>query len=115
VNLPATYFAQLAASNGGEGDLGVDPGWVAFWPAEDVAASNAEYSIAESLPGFFGFGSNGGGELLAFDLRGDEPYPVVMVPFVPMDPRDAVQVARSFDDFQALIGKPHGHTGLTPR
>ena len=102
--LPAAYFTQLAVSNGCEGDLGVEPGWIAMWPCEEVMSSNAGYSVPEFLPGFFGFGSNGGGELLAFDLRGEEPYPIVMVPFIGMDPKEAVRIARSFDELRALIG-----------
>ena len=105
VPLPASYLDQLAASNGGEGELGVDPGWIRFWPAEEVIPSNAGYRVPEFLPGFIGFGSNGGGELLAHDVRGDEPFPIVMVPFIPLDAREAVQIARSFDDLRPLIGK----------
>jgi hypothetical protein len=103
--LPAAYFAQLSVSNGGEGDLGVEPGWIALWRCEEVVPSNAGYSLPKFLPGFFGFGSNGGGELLAFDLRGEEPYPIVTVPFVPMDPKDAVRIARSFQELRDLIGR----------
>ena len=105
VRLPTAYLQQLATSNGGEGDLGVDPGWIVFWPAEEVLSLNTTYSLPEFLPGFFGFGSNGGGELLAFDVRGEEPYPVAMVPFIPLDPREAVQIAGSFDEIRDSIGK----------
>jgi SMI1/KNR4 family protein SUKH-1 len=104
IRLPAAYLEQLAASNGGEGDLGVDPGWISFWPAETVVTSNVDYAVAEFLPGFFGFASNGGGELLAFDVRGGEPYSIVMVPFVPMDIEHAVPIASSFDELRNLIG-----------
>jgi hypothetical protein len=106
--LPGSYLAQLAASNGGEGELGVEPGWISFWPAQEVIGLNATYRVPEFLLGFFGFGSNGGGELLAFDVRSPEPFPVVMVPFVPMDPEDAVQIARSFDELRPLIGDAFG-------
>jgi SMI1/KNR4 family protein SUKH-1 len=93
-------------SNGGEGDLGAEPGWIAFWPAEEVIALNDGYEVAQWLPGFFGIGSNGGGELIAFDTRGGEPYPVVMVPFDCMDVAEAVHIAASFESFRELIGKP---------
>ena len=106
--LPGSYLAQLAASNGGEGELGVEPGWISFWPAEEVVGLNATYRIAELLPGFFGFGSDGGGELLAFDVRSQEPFPVVMVPFIPMDAEEAVQIVRSFDELRPLIGNAFG-------
>ena len=110
MRLPQSYFDQLAASNGGEGDLGVEPGWIAFWPAEEVLESNAAYSLAEFLPGFFGFGSNGGGELLAFDVRAQEPYPIVMVPFIPLEAREAVQIARSFEELREFIGRSFQET-----
>jgi hypothetical protein len=105
VRLPTSYFDQLAVSNGGEGDLAEEPGWISFWPAEKVVELNAGYCVNEQLPGFFGFGSNGGGELLAFDIRGGEPFPIVAVPFIPMDPRESMQVATSFDELRNLIGK----------
>jgi SMI1 / KNR4 family (SUKH-1) len=105
VRLPVGYLDQLATSNGGEGDLAVEPGWIWFWPAEEVVALNASYCLGEFLPGFFGFGSNGGGELLAFDTRAGEPFAVVMVPFIPLEAQEARQIARSFDELRSLIGK----------
>ena len=108
--LPQSYFDQLAASNGGEGDLGIEPGWIAFWPAEKVLESNTAYSLAEFLPGLFGFGSNGGGELFAFDVRAQEPYPIVMVPFIPLEAREAVQIARSFQELRDFIGRSFQET-----
>jgi hypothetical protein len=107
LNLPDGYLQQLANSNGGEGELAVHPGWIALWPAEEVIPLNVGYQIDKWLPGFFGFGSNGGGELLAFDLRDGEPYPIIIVDFVSMDPSEAVQIATSFDELRELIGKPY--------
>ena len=57
----------------------------------------------EALPGFFGFGSNGGGELLAFELSSPEA-PVFMVPFIPLEATEAVLVAPSFLAFVSLFG-----------
>jgi hypothetical protein len=105
VPLPSSYFDQLAISNGGEGDLAKEPGWISFWRAEDVVELNAKYEVNEQLPGFFAFGSNGGGELLAFDARRGEPFPIVAVPFLPMDPQVSMRVAASFDELRTLIGK----------
>src|SRR4029453_3043958 len=78
LNLPDSYLFQLENSNGGEGDLAVNPGWIAFWPAENIITWNADYEVDKWLPGFFGFGSNGGGELFAFDVRRGAPYLIVM-------------------------------------
>ncbi len=86
VELPEDYLAFLRLSNGGEGALGVDPGWFQIWPVEQVLQHQHGYKTDEFIPGFFGFGSSGGGELLAFDARVGKPWPVVMIPFIPMRP-----------------------------
>jgi hypothetical protein len=106
--LPESYFAQLLSSNGGEGELSVEPGWIAIWPAENVLKYNKVYSVAENVPGFFGFASDGGGELFAFDLRTGTPLPVARVSFVPMDARTSVKVAASFDDLREKLGRCRG-------
>jgi hypothetical protein len=98
----------MAASSGGEGDLAVQPGWISFWPVEDVMALNEDHEIGDNLPGFLGFGSDGGGELIAFDLRAGQPFPIVMIPFIPMEVGEARQIAGSFDEFRLLIGKQAG-------
>jgi hypothetical protein len=105
IRLPEEYLALLRFSNGGEGELGVEPGWFQLWPAEEVLASNRDYGVPEFLPGFFGFGSNGGGELLAFDLRSSPRYEVVMVPFIPMDIAEGVTIADTFSDFLLALGR----------
>lgn len=45
-------------------------------------------------------------ELLAFDARGSQPWPVVMVPFLPMETDEVVQIAGDFDEFTKAIGVP---------
>jgi SMI1/KNR4 family protein SUKH-1 len=100
LDLPTAYLDLLSLSNGGEGDLGVEPEWISIWPAEEVLARNSEYDISRNAPGLLGFATNGGGELLAFDARSGPPYPVVTIPFIAMDLRDAKTVAT---DFLALI------------
>jgi hypothetical protein len=100
--LPADYLAFLRLSNGGEGDLGVEPGWFQLWRAEDVSARNFEYAVPEFLPGYVGFGSSGGGELLAFGPGGRGVY---AVPFVPMDPAEAQPVASDFTQLARAFGR----------
>ena len=104
IQLPNSYLTFLAASNGGEGDLALKPGWISFWPANEVSRWNAEYQVARNVPGLIGFGSNGGGELLAFDTRLGPPYAIVMVPFVPMAIDDLRVVAPSFDALLSKLG-----------
>ena len=99
--LPADYLAFLRLSNGGEGELGVEPGWFQLWPAEDVSSLNQNYAVPEFLPAYAGFGSDGGGELLAFTSSGE----VVVVPFIPMDASEARIIALSFRQLAALFGR----------
>ncbi len=105
MGLPEEYLALLRFCNGGGGELGVEPGWFQLWPAEEVLALNQDYGVPEFLPGFLGFGSNGGGELLALDLRSGPPYAVVMVPFTPMDIDEAVTIADTFSNFLQALGR----------
>lgn len=100
--LPADYLEFLALSNGGAGDLGVDPGWFQLWPAGEVAELQTAYEIPRFLRGYLGFGSNGGDELLAFAPSGA----VVMVPFIPMDSEHAQVIAPSFTQLVRAFG--HG-------
>ena len=71
--LPEDYLTFLRLSNGGEGELGVQPYWFQIWRAEEVAKWNQGYEIAEYFPGYFAFGGSGGGDWLAFRETGDDP------------------------------------------
>jgi len=94
--LPADYLDFLRASNGGEGPLGVEPGWFAIWPVEHVWERNLELSVFTELPGYFAFGSNGAGEMFVLHLAAGEPFPVSMVPSIGDGLVDLVRVAPSF-------------------
>jgi SMI1 / KNR4 family (SUKH-1) len=104
VALPAAYLAHMRESNGGYGDLGANPWYIQLWPAGEVLLANRDYEVETNVPGFFAFGSSGGGEMFALDLRHGQPWPVVMIPFIPMEAKYAKQVAPDFASFRALFG-----------
>ena len=104
-DLPSEYLALLRYSNGGEGSLDIDPGWLQLWSSEQIIEHNRGYEIEENIPGFFGFGSSGGGELLAFDTRNGKPWKVVMIPFIPMSAKEARIIANNFEEFIRAIGR----------
>ena len=104
IRLPAEYLAFLRQSNGGEGELTVQPYWLIVWPAEDVLPLNRRYGVEENVPGFFAIGSSGGGEMIAFEMGQGEACPVVMIPFVPMQASEARRVAESFAGLLRLLG-----------
>jgi hypothetical protein len=105
VELPADYLTFLSLSDGGEGELPVEPMWFQIWSADKVIENNKSYEIRKNIPGFCGFGSNGAGELFAFDARATQPWKIVAVPFIPMRPEEAILVAGDFLSFVRLMGR----------
>jgi hypothetical protein len=104
IELPEEYLTLMLHSNGGEGDLAIEPGWFQIWPAEQVIELNRGYEVEKNAPGFFAFGSDGGGEMLAFDIREGKPWKVVMIPFIPMTADHAVTIAEDFEAFVRAMG-----------
>lgn len=94
MKLPEEYVRYCAGDGPKEGGLSVQPLWFQLWPAGQVEQLNREYRVAEFAPGFLGFGSNGSGELLAFDATGR----VFMIPLVGMSAEDARPVADSWSE-----------------
>jgi hypothetical protein len=106
VELPSEYLSFLRRSNGGEGPLGAQLRYLQIDPAEDVALSLEQKRHQEFFPGFIVIGSNGGGEYVAFDVRGSAPWPVVAIDMTNCDLAESVQpIASSFAAFSDLIGK----------
>lgn len=105
--LPRAYFEFFLSANGCEGDLGIDPGWIRLWRAEDIIDSNSRYKVEQFLPGYLAFGSNCGGEMFVFRVNGTDntESPVYMVPFIPMEESEVVKVADSFTHLAAEFGK----------
>ena len=100
VGLPASYLDLLRLGNGGEVGLSVNPYTLCLDSAEDAIAywKSGTYTIQDA----FVFGGNGGGELLAFDMRQSGNCPVVC--FDPIDPEGSIeQIAPNFEQFIALV------------
>lgn len=105
LDLPQDYLAFLRFSNGGGGHLDIEPGWFQIWPAEEVVETNEFFELQEELPGFFAFGGSGGGEMFLFDMRGPQPWPIVMVPRTPLEPELAIKIADDFLAFADAMGR----------
>lgn len=108
-NLPEEYFTFLLASNGGEGFLGISPGYAVLWGAHEVAQFSSEYEVQIYLPGFIAVGTSGGGDLFVFPLSGS-PAGIFAVPAIGMAPDVVDLVAPSFPALVAAFGgnwKPH--------
>jgi hypothetical protein len=105
--LPDQYIALLRFSNGGEGPLPMSPYNLCLDSAESAAAYRMSDAHSQLHPGFFVFGGNGGGTLLAIDVRGSAPWPVVC--FDGIDLEGSLElVAHDFTSFVPLIGLQAG-------
>lgn len=103
--LPADYRSFLAVSDGGEGFVGDN--YLILWRASELLPFNRDYEVASYATGLIGFGSNGGGEMFAFDCR-LQPPPVVIVPFIGLSHEDALVVADSFSGLLARMMRAEG-------
>jgi hypothetical protein len=104
--LPSDYLDFLRFSDGGCGSLPVDP-WRfdSLWKATELVEFNRNYQVPIYCPGFFAIGSTGGGDMIAFDMRGAQPWPVVSIPCIGMEPDAASPVAPDFRSFVAMFGQ----------
>lgn len=106
VHLPESYYSLLSFSNGGEGPLAVQPLWFKLYPAEEAAQIERDGTFSDFFEGLFVIGGNGGGEAVAFDCRGNAPYPVVAFDMTNIDLLESVRlIAPSFDVVLDLIGR----------
>ncbi|MBS1993468.1 MAG: SMI1/KNR4 family protein [Cyanobacteria bacterium SZAS LIN-3] len=104
--LPESYLEFLRLCNGGYGELPVDPLWFVIWPAEKVIEANRDLQVAIYASGFFGFGGNGGGEMLAFDLTKPVSSAVFSLPMIGMERGTEILVAPDFETFVSYLGMP---------
>ena len=102
ISLSLDYLHFISEHDGGEGLIGDN--YLILWRVGELSAFNEEYEVSKYAPGLLLFGSNGGGEGYAFDIR-DPLLPVVQVPFIGMELRYAKPVADSFSDLLIKLAK----------
>ena len=101
-DLPDEYLELLRFSNGGEGELALPPRWFLLYEIKEAINSRNDEFHRSMFPNFLFFGSNGGLEMIAFDLT-KITNPIVMV-----DPiagqGSAVEIAPNIGEFINAIG-----------
>jgi hypothetical protein len=107
--LPDRYFELLAFANGGK------------WPVRSAllsfALSDAEWiagiyeathwkpnAANEFLKGFVLIGTSGSGDCVGFDIRGSEPWPIVLIDMDAEEDERVTTIAEDFDAFLGLFG-----------
>ena len=100
-SLPTDYLDYMKGRKPWEGFTreGDTPGCVVLWSLDQLDEFNLDYAVEELAPGYIGFGGNGGGELLAFDISGA----VFMLPMIGLAADVAIKVAGSFTELLARV------------
>jgi len=69
-----------------------------IWNSKEIQESNKDYNVEEFLPGYLGIGASDG-EILTINLATGIIY---SIPFVPMETKDKIIIAKSLDSLIAL-------------
>jgi hypothetical protein len=104
--IPGSYVQFLATTGAVEVEVPeLDSMFVMLWPLRDVLQLNRDYRVADLAPGLFAVGSDGGGELLVFDLRHPPDVPIGQVPAIPLELAEHERLAGSFDELAGWLSK----------
>ncbi len=101
IELPPDYVAYLEGDGVSEAVTSGDPGYFQLWHPDEIEEMNQKIGVPTYAAGFLGFGSDGGGELLAFDQSGA----VFMLPMIGMEAKYAKKIADSWTEIQTRIEK----------
>jgi SMI1 / KNR4 family (SUKH-1) len=93
-NLSDGFIDFFKESNGA--DISGDEVYIIFWELNEVIELNKEYQVEQYAPGFFIFGSNGGGEAFAIEKNTGNIYEI---PFIGMSKEEAIFKSKSFKEF----------------
>jgi hypothetical protein len=100
---PDEYLEFLRFSNGGEGELELDPCWFQLFEVAIAIQLWQDQSYRDPYPDLFFFGSNGGMESIAFDMSQPEPWPIVMIDDV-AGIESARQISLNIQSFIQKVG-----------
>ncbi|OAI18212.1 hypothetical protein A1359_05175 [Methylomonas lenta] len=100
---PVEYIELLRYSNGGEGELALEPLWFQLFDVAFAIQLWRDENYRKEYPDLFFFSSNGGLESIAFDMGCRKPSPIVMVDCIAgLD--SACRVSRSIEKFIERVG-----------
>jgi SMI1 / KNR4 family (SUKH-1) len=104
------YMENMETYHGWEGDLGDDLGWVVLWDKATIQDNWIDYEMSQCISNhWFPFGSNGGGEMLCFDLNSGTDR-VFWIPYICMSDEDAMLLDFSFSDLaEAILAMSENH------
>ena len=80
-------------------ELEVSPYICEFWPENELVKFNEEYQVPIYAPGYFGFATNGGGEMYAISPTNE----IVYLPLIGMKPDVAIKLASTWQAFEEIL------------
>jgi hypothetical protein len=96
--LPEDYIFFLENYAGYETTLGTQ--YFVFWDEAELLSLNEGYEVQYYFPDMLAIGSNGGGEMIGLQNKGDATFKVILVPFGSFRyPEQQVTIGDSFTDF----------------
>ncbi|MEZ5472621.1 MAG: SMI1/KNR4 family protein [Marinicella sp.] len=103
IKLPKDYTDYLAQTEVFFGETDFEfGGYFELEPLENIEEFNKDIQTGIYAPGFIAFGSDGGGEILAFDKSGK----IYLLPLIGMSLNDAILIASSWHEFEQHILNP---------
>jgi len=96
--LPKGFIDFFKEANGA--DACTDESYLLLWPLTDLVRLNKEYNVDMYAPGFFLFGSNGGGIAYAIDRRTGYIYEM---PFIGMSETESIFICKTFTELLRLF------------
>lgn len=103
VRPPADYQEFLSVTDGATGPIG-SQGWVDLWGIDDIRETNRTFRAANLVDDLVLFGSDGGGDALAFDT-GSGGCVIVRVPFDTLARADARVLGDTLVEALAVFGE----------
>ena len=100
IELPEDYRAVMRRTNGGECDFGES--WMVLQSLEAAIERNATFKEA-GFPPFIFFGSDGGGDGYAWDLRPERHSRYVVVPFIVPEDEAVIPCGDTLEEFLSVL------------
>jgi len=106
--LPLEYVEFLEVCNGGEGELALPPLWFQLYDTKFAIELRRNRDYRLNFPDLFFFGSNGGLESIAIDMRAKGQWPIVMVDCI-AGMSSAKQISANLRQFIEAVGVRSHH------
>ena len=110
-NLPQEFLDLLEFSNGGEGDIALQPLLFYLYEIKEIINLKKNEFYKTEFPNHLFFGGNGGLEIIAFDLR-KNPYSVVMIDPIAGE-ESAIEISPNIAEFIKAIGLEYKENART--